>query len=111
MHSVCIHTYIHTCIYIYTTFVDRQWLAETLVQTTLQFLLLLQTTLQVRKEEDVYTAVISWLEYAPEERAEDMVKIMEKVRLPLVQWEFLMGKVSKHKLFTNNGQCWQYLQA
>ena len=72
---------------------------------------LLQTTLQVRKEEDVYTAVISWLEYAPEERAEDMVKIMEKVRLPLVQWEFLMGKVSKHKLFTNNGQCWQYLQA
>lgn len=55
-------------------------------------------------------AAMKWLEYDTEGRADDMVKIMEKVRLPLVQWEFLMGKVRKHKLFTNNEQCRQYLQ-
>ncbi|KAK7500807.1 hypothetical protein BaRGS_00008051 [Batillaria attramentaria] len=72
--------------------------------------LVARDALKVRQEEDVYMAVMRWLEYDPEGRAEDMVKIMEKVRLPLVQWEFLMGKVSKHKLFTHNGQCHQYLQ-
>lgn len=64
----------------------------------------------MRKEEEVYTAVMRWLEFDPEGRVEDMVKIMENVRLPLVQWEFLMGKVSKHKLFTNNEQCRHYFQ-
>ncbi|KAK7109212.1 kelch-like protein 18 [Littorina saxatilis] len=72
--------------------------------------LVARDALKVRTEEEVYTAVIGWLEYAAEERAEDMVKIMEKVRLPLVRWEFLMGKVRNHKLFTNNDQCRQYLQ-
>ncbi|XP_076439462.1 kelch-like protein 18 [Babylonia areolata] len=72
--------------------------------------LVARDALKVKKEEDVYTAVMRWLDHSPEERAEDTVKIMEKVRLPLVRWEFLMGKVRTHKLFTNNEQCREYLQ-
>lgn len=51
-----------------------------------------------------------WVAYDPERSKDDVTLLMEHVRLPLVQWDFLIKEVSKDKLFVTNKDCRQYLQ-
>ncbi|XP_005094378.1 kelch-like protein 18 [Aplysia californica] len=66
--------------------------------------------LRVAKEEEVYAAVMRWVEFDPERSKQDIVRIMEHVRLPLVQWDFLTKKISRDELFVSNEECRNYLQ-
>lgn len=51
-----------------------------------------------------------WVAFDPERSKEDVSLLMEHVRLPLVQWDFLIKEVSKDKLFVTNEDCRNYLQ-
>lgn len=72
--------------------------------------LISRDSLKVAKEEEVYAAVMRWVAYDPERSKSDVSLIMEHVRLPLVQWDFLIKEVSKDKLFVTNEDCRNYLQ-
>lgn len=67
-------------------------------------------SLNVRCEEDVYTAVMNWVGSDTEKRQEDLVKILEHVRLPLVTWDFLKEHVEKDSAMTSSKDCKQFLQ-
>ncbi|KAK3741338.1 hypothetical protein RRG08_034383 [Elysia crispata] len=72
--------------------------------------LISRDSLKVAKEEEVYAAVMRWVAFDPERSKNDVSLIMEHVRLPLVQWDFLIKEVSKDKLFVTNEDCRNYLQ-
>ncbi|KAK0055342.1 heat shock protein 70 A1 [Biomphalaria pfeifferi] len=72
--------------------------------------LISRDSLKVAKEEEVYAAVMRWVAFDPERSKDDVSLLMEHVRLPLVQWDFLIKEVSKDKLFVTNEDCRNYLQ-
>jgi hypothetical protein len=67
-------------------------------------------SLNVRKEEEVYNAVMNWVETDLEHRMDSLEKIFEHVRLPLVTWDFLKERVGKNKLFTTREDCKRFLK-
>ncbi|XP_013781299.2 kelch-like protein 17 [Limulus polyphemus] len=54
--------------------------------------------LNVTSEEDIYSAVISWVKYDIEYRKQYLDQLLKYVRLPLVRREFLLRKVGEEPL-------------
>ena len=60
--------------------------------------------LNVPKEEDVYEAVMRYLNHN-RERCKRVGEIFEHVRLPLLSWEFLHSRVKEDKFVTEDERC------
>ncbi|KAK4877917.1 hypothetical protein RN001_010423 [Aquatica leii] len=77
------------------------------VVATEEFLLLPQ--LNICSEEDVFTAVLNWVKHDLSDRKQYVAQLMEHVRLPLVNREFLMTRVDCEKLVREDSQCRELL--
>ena len=71
--------------------------------------LISRDSLNVRREEDVYDAVMRWVSVS-DERLDHLGSVLEHVRLPLVTWEFLRNRVGKNALFTTREDCKTFLK-
>ncbi|XP_065216286.1 kelch-like protein 17 isoform X2 [Planococcus citri] len=65
--------------------------------------------LNVSKEESVYTAVMDWVKYNSSERSQCVPKLLEHIRFPLMQREFLMSNVEPENLVRDDADCKEYL--
>ena len=61
--------------------------------------------LNVRKEEEVYLAVLQWVKQSPEERTQHLPKLLASVRLPMLSVPFLMQEVDEEPLLKTNVEC------
>ena len=61
--------------------------------------------LNVRSEEDVYTAVQSWLLHDPENREESLASLLSHIRLPLLSATFLTQNVESNQYVKRNLDC------
>ncbi|XP_025834257.1 kelch-like protein 17 [Agrilus planipennis] len=71
--------------------------------------LISNSQLNISSEEDVFTAVLNWVKHDLSERKQYISKLMENVRLPLVNREFLMTRVDCENLIREDGQCRELL--
>lgn len=67
--------------------------------------LLDNSDLNVRLEEDVYKAVQQWVEYAPQDRKESLPLLLGSVRLPLLSTSFLTSDVENNPYVKMNLEC------
>ena len=68
-------------------------------------LLISSDELNVKKEEEVYEAVMQWVEYDLDERIEHLPKLLSHVRLPLLSIPYLMNKVDRNVHIKNTVEC------
>ncbi|XP_014770021.1 kelch-like protein 2 [Octopus bimaculoides] len=61
--------------------------------------------LTVPSEEQVFEAVLSWIEHDTENRQLSIAELMEHVRLPLMSQEFLVQRVECEPMIKSNTQC------
>lgn len=61
--------------------------------------------LNVKREEDVYIAILEWVKENPDERAQHFSKLMDHVRLPMMPVNFLMREVDTEQLVKKNTHC------
>lgn len=61
--------------------------------------------LNIRSEEEVFTAVINWVKYSVSERRGHLPEILQHVRLPLLAPKFLVGVVSSDPLVKSDESC------
>ena len=59
----------------------------------------------VRSEEDVFRAVLAWLEHDPEPRKEHLPSLLRAVRLPLLSPSFLATEVETHQYVKKSLEC------
>nr|XP_022912325.1 kelch-like protein 17 [Onthophagus taurus] len=71
--------------------------------------LISNSQLNISSEEDVFTAVLNWVKHDLTKRNEFISKLMQHVRLPLVNREFLMTRVDNERLVRENGACRELL--
>ncbi|CAH1118683.1 unnamed protein product [Phaedon cochleariae] len=71
--------------------------------------LISNSQLNISSEEDVFTAVLNWVKHDLAERSQYISKLMQHVRLPLVNREFLMTRVDNEKLIRDNNDCRELL--
>ena len=67
--------------------------------------------LEVTSEEVVFNAVLAWVKYDPELRAEALPKLLSCVRMPLLTPQFLSDKVAPEPLVRSNMECRDLLDA
>ncbi|XP_072908895.1 LOW QUALITY PROTEIN: kelch-like protein 20 [Hemitrygon akajei] len=61
--------------------------------------------LNVRSEEQVYSAVVSWVKYNIQERRGHLAQVLQHVRLPLLSPKFLVGTVGTDSLIKSDEMC------
>ena len=61
--------------------------------------------LNVRKEEDVYKAILEWVKQDPSERAQYFPQLLDHVHLPMMSVSFLMQEVDKEPLVRQSLHC------
>ncbi|CAG0879760.1 unnamed protein product [Darwinula stevensoni] len=61
--------------------------------------------LNVRSEEQVYTAVMAWVKSNMAERRQNLPQVLQHVRLPLLSPKFLVGTVSSELLIRSDDVC------
>lgn len=61
--------------------------------------------LNVRSEEQVYSAVMSWVKYNVSERRQHLSQVLQHVRLPLLSPKFLVGTVGSDLLVRSDECC------
>ncbi|XP_061437286.1 LOW QUALITY PROTEIN: kelch-like protein 20 [Lethenteron reissneri] len=61
--------------------------------------------LNVRSEEQVYSAVIAWVKYNIQERRPQLPQVLQHVRLPLLTPKFLVGTVGTDLLVKSDEAC------
>ncbi|CAG9861996.1 unnamed protein product [Phyllotreta striolata] len=71
--------------------------------------LISNSQLNISSEEDVFSAVLNWVKHNLAERSKHISKLMQHVRLPLVNREFLMTRVDNEKLIRENSDCQELL--
>nr|CAH7766922.1 unnamed protein product [Callosobruchus chinensis] len=71
--------------------------------------LISNSQLNISSEEDVFTAVLNWVKHDLAERSKHIPRLMQHVRLPLVNREFLMTRVDNEKLIRDNNDCRELL--
>merc|ERR1719342_717791 len=71
--------------------------------------LIASDTITVPCEEKVFEAVITWINYSSEERAEFLPRLMEHVRLPLLSQEYLLNRVDSEPLLKTNDSCKDFI--
>ncbi|XP_065057607.1 kelch-like protein 3 [Rhopilema esculentum] len=59
----------------------------------------------VKKEEKVYEAVIAWIDYDQEERFQYLLRLMENVRLLLIDKYYLFDKIASNTTIMQNIDC------
>ncbi|XP_064600633.1 kelch-like protein 2 [Liolophura sinensis] len=65
--------------------------------------------LTVTSEEQVFEAVITWLQHDLPNRGENVAQLVEHVRLPLMPQEYLVQRVEAEPLIKENSNCKDYL--
>ncbi|XP_070565832.1 kelch-like protein diablo [Ptychodera flava] len=70
--------------------------------------LIARDTLNVKSEEVVYRAVVTWIKHDLDNRLQNLPSILEHVRLPLTSWEFLTTEVVNDNLLTSNKDCLKF---
>ncbi|XP_056633615.1 kelch-like protein 17 isoform X1 [Diorhabda sublineata] len=71
--------------------------------------LISNSQLNISSEENVFTAVLNWVKHDLAERSKYISRLMQHVRLPLVNREFLMTRVDNEKLIRDNNDCRELL--
>ncbi|CAL1545214.1 unnamed protein product [Lymnaea stagnalis] len=61
--------------------------------------------LNVDSEEQVYTAILSWIKHDTEKRGEFLSSLLAMIKLPLLNPTFLVEQVEKDELIRNNLKC------
>ncbi|KAJ9599793.1 hypothetical protein L9F63_026360, partial [Diploptera punctata] len=61
--------------------------------------------LNVRSEEQVFSAVMSWVKYNVSERRQHLAQVLQHVRLPLLSPKFLVGTVGSDLLVRSDEAC------
>lgn len=61
--------------------------------------------LNVQSEEQVYESVMKWVEHSVTERSPKLSLVLEHVRLPLVEREYLVSKIGVEPLIRQNEAC------
>lgn len=61
--------------------------------------------LNVRTEEQVYNAVMSWVKYNVSDRRQHLPQVLQHVRLPLLSPKFLVGTVGSDLLVRSDESC------
>nr|XP_054919414.1 kelch-like protein diablo isoform X2 [Dermacentor andersoni] len=61
--------------------------------------------LNVRSEEQVFSAVMSWVKYNVTERRQNLGQVLQHVRLPLLSPKFLVGTVGSDLLIKSDEVC------
>ena len=61
--------------------------------------------LNVRREEDVYLAVLQWVKQNPSERSQHLASLLKYVRLPMLSIPFLMQEVDGEPLVRESIEC------
>ncbi|KAL5460466.1 hypothetical protein EMCRGX_G033917 [Ephydatia muelleri] len=59
----------------------------------------------VRSEEDVFRAVLTWLDHSPESRKEHLPSLLRAVRLPLLSPSFLTAEVEPNQYIRKSLDC------
>lgn len=67
--------------------------------------LITSSELNVKKEEEVYLAVMQWVKQNPTERAQHLSKLLTHVRLPMLSVPFLMQEVDGEPLLKESIEC------
>ena len=63
------------------------------------------SNLNVQSEEDVYKAVIRWLDHTPKERRDSLALLLRSVRLPLLSTHFLTSQVETNLFIKKDMAC------
>lgn len=71
--------------------------------------LIASDTITVPCEEKVFEAVITWINFSSEGRAEFLAQLLEHVRLPLLSQEYLLNRVDSEPLLKTNDSCKDYI--
>lgn len=61
--------------------------------------------LNVRTEEQVFSAVMNWVKYNVTERRQHLAQVLQHVRLPLLSPKFLVGTVGSDLLVRSDDAC------
>ncbi|RXM31857.1 Kelch-like protein 20, partial [Acipenser ruthenus] len=61
--------------------------------------------LNVRSEEQVFSAVMAWVKYSIQERRPQLPQVLQHVRLPLLSPKFLVGTVGSDPLIKSDEEC------
>jgi len=80
-----------------TEFCDHSW--EKIV------LLIKSDELNVKEEEEVFEAVMKWVEYDIDERLQHLPKLLSHVRLPLLSIPYLMNSVDVNQHIKESVEC------
>ena len=67
--------------------------------------LISSSDLNVKKEEEVYLAVLQWVKQDPTERAQHLSSLLNQVRLPMLSVPFLMQEVDNELLIKQCAEC------
>lgn len=65
--------------------------------------------LTVQSEEKVYESVIGWIQFDDAERRKYLPELLEHVRLPLVNMDYLVSRVENEPLIKENLLCKDYI--
>uniref|UniRef100_A0A667ZST3 Kelch like family member 10 n=1 Tax=Myripristis murdjan TaxID=586833 RepID=A0A667ZST3_9TELE len=61
--------------------------------------------LNVKHESSVFEAIVHWISHSPEDRKHHIAMLLSKVRLALMNAEYLLNNVKNHVLVKNNPGC------
>merc|ERR1719348_2743674 len=71
--------------------------------------LIASDTITVPSEEKVFESVISWINFATDQRSQYLSQLLEHVRLPLLSQEYLLNRVDCEPLLKTNDHCKDYI--
>jgi hypothetical protein len=85
--------------------------ADEFLELSLEMLidLIVDDDLVVDSEEDVFYAVMKWVEFDPETRGEELPNLLQSVRLEHMPIEFL-NTIKEHDLITTNPLCLEVVE-
>ncbi|XP_060584738.1 kelch-like protein 8 isoform X1 [Ruditapes philippinarum] len=67
------------------------------------------STLNVSREEEVFEAVMQWINHDKENRKQHLPRLLGKVKLPLISTHYLMNNVATNELVRSNLDCRDFL--
>lgn len=92
--------------YAQQNYLDVQDSEEFLELSSQELVGLLQSEeLNVQSEEQVFESVMKWVSYCVGERESKLPEVLEHVRLPLVEREYLVSRISAEPLIRQNEAC------
>lgn len=65
--------------------------------------------LNIKREEQAFEAVMTWVKDQPEKRRQDLPDLLEEIRLPLLPTYYLLHNVESDELIRDDVKCRRYL--